>query len=280
MKPYHFLVLRYQLSASLGELVNVGVLLISLKDRKANFEILTRSNRLSRLYPGFDGHFYKKSMSALRRNWKSKIDKINSDQEYLFDDRDALLKSLFSSLLPHGESTLVWSEVMSGIDADPLNLTEELFSEYVGKWEKASSFRSRVDDSELKERVRQRLAMNKNLFKLLQPKEISGDYRSYAFDFSWKNGKTQVLEPISFDYDRPEAIVEKAEKWTGRLSLLGENFQMISVLARPAVQSTALVDAYDKARSILSSHPRIRMAIQDNEMDKAEEAILLDTSST
>src|SRR5258708_30266204 len=59
MTPYVFVVLRYMLSPSDGQLVNIGVVMWTPERRTLDFRVREQFSRLSTFFPGFDGHAYR-----------------------------------------------------------------------------------------------------------------------------------------------------------------------------------------------------------------------------
>ena len=68
------------------------------------------------------------------------------------------------------------------------------------------------------------------------------------------DGRRQVLEPITFDYQKAQQLTKKATTWIGRLVSLGTaDFQMTAVVAPPARETSAQPRGQD-----LSRHRRSR----------------------
>ena len=73
-----------------------------------------------------------------------------------------------------------------------------------------------------------------------------------------------MAEPISFDYAERDAVLDKANKWLGRLhSLKGaRDYQLTAIVAPP--QNAALLPAYHNALDILRDAPNIRALVPES----------------
>lgn len=96
----------------------------------------------------------------------------------------------------------------------------------------------------------------RRLLQHFQPKRIAVKDDEVEFQYSWKNGKWNCLEPISFDLAAPDSIKDKAHKWLGQIASLqggSEAFKVYLLLGAP--QQEQLQPAFSNAISILGKIP-------------------------
>lgn len=135
MKPFHYAILRYQHSITVGELVNVGVVVLSLADNLFRFRLNHRFGRLSNLYPGFDGRGYRRIVDIIGRKWKSVEERLASGQEDFTMPKPTTIHELQKLLLPSEEHVFVWSEPMGGLTDNLETRLDELMKEFVTGFE-------------------------------------------------------------------------------------------------------------------------------------------------
>ena len=102
---------------------------------------------------------------------------------------------------------------------------------------------------------------------------IQGPNYSYSFHAAWRNGKAQVLEPISLDLVNATHIVDKAAAWSGKLYNLarGADFSFTGVIAPPS--DPTLGRAFDRAMAILRQAPNVRSVVLERQSETLLETI-------
>ena len=87
------------------------------------------------------------------------------------------------------------------------------------------------------------------------------------FKMGWNNGIPQVLEPISLNLGDPVEIIDTANTWSGRLSILAEEhtFKCTAVIS-PADKYVNMT-AYNQAYAILKNARPMRKVITENEVN-------------
>jgi len=267
MKPYEFAIVRYQHDASIGERMNIGVLVWSPEDSALHFRVNERYGRLSRTYPGFDGTGYRQMVRQLATRLAHVAESLAAGQADLFAPGGAHgLQAVLDRVLPEDASCLQRSEVMGGIYRDPRERCDQLFHELVARHE-ANVTGERREESQVWASMKEKLRARGLLDRMQRHVEVRAADYGYRFHAGWQNGELQVVEPISLDCIEDKDVVERANLWGGRLLSLsrGPAFRFTAVVARP--QRGASTDAFNHAMGILRQAPRVRQVLDENEFD-------------
>jgi hypothetical protein len=277
MTPYQFAILRYQHSASAGELVNVGIVMWLPSEGKIWHKLNDRYGRLSKFFPQFDGSRYREMMRRIDLHFS--LASAREQQLTLFSKHFTDLNIFLSHPIRRDDSCFQWSEIMAGIADKPAERLTELFVEFVTQYEESIQ-RERRDEENIWQAVDAKLQQTGLSSRIERDVSIQGKFYSYEFKTGWKNGIAQGLEPISFDLVRVQTIIDKANTWSGRLLNLqnGRRFQLTGIVSRPA--GDELSEAYSRALRILGAAPSVRDLIPENELDRAVRLIEHDLIQT
>ncbi len=238
---YTYSVIRYVHDVSVGESLNVGVI---LHCRQPNFVgiVYDRSvRRLSSAFRDFDASLFRSVMRDLERS----IDRMNT-QEALFPVADAY--DAVRQIWPDYSLNYRGMPAKPGISNKPLELTlEMLFEQLVTRQAPhRPELRSRTDD-EVWRRFKHGLSSSAILQKLI-PASVHASSVEFKFDHTYQNGKLHVVAPLSFDLLDSDSIRDKAVRWLGNgevLSSVPELGKFIFVIGRPS--QSARKPAFDAA---------------------------------
>jgi len=249
---YSYTVLRYVHDIASGEFVNVGVALYAPASRYVSALCRTSCGRLAKVFPGVD----RDSFKGLMRYVQSRFEEMESQlrNELPLNGNPESVKELAMAVLPVDDSSLQWSPVGGGITEDPAQTLESLFERMVGRYDEHHE-NPRLSDDDVWRRYKRRLEP-KHVLKHLKPVKIGVADDEFQFNYSWKNGVWNCLEPVSFDLSAEESIREKAHKWLGQISSIKdsrERFKLYMLVGEP--QQEELRRSFDSALSILGKMP-------------------------
>ena len=267
MKSYRCRILRYVHDASKGEFVNIGIVMWIPEHSRLIFRLNEQYRRISGFFKNFDGLSYLQMLRNLQRSFK----KVASDLQKppLTRDTPTNTFEVFNLLVREDASTFQWSQVISGISANPEDRLDRLFEDFVTFHE--SSRRARLprprDERMIWNTVHQAL----KAYHLEDHVELGFTMKSTSFEHSfkvgWTNGIRQVLEPISLGLRNREEIIDKAHTWSGRLLNLStdNDFGCTAVLA-PRDEHVDTI-AFNHGRQILEEAPSMREVITENDVN-------------
>ncbi len=262
---YSFVVLRYVHDIASGEFVNVGVALYSPDTKYIGALCSTRYGRLSKMFLDVDGDYFR----GLMRHIETRFDEIGGKlrEELPFDGTPAGIIEIARTVLPPDDSSLQWSEAGGGWTENPARTLEELFTRLVARYEDGQKRLNR-DDSEVWKVFKKELETRQVLARLQPKRIITGNY-DYEFEHAWKNQKWHLYEPVSFDLQEADSILDKANRWVGRAVSLQDSpdkFKLHLLLGEPSIEK--LRPAFIKAENILNKIPGDKEFVREHEAEK------------
>ena len=264
MTTYHFRVLRYVHDVSTEEFVNIGVVMWIPEHSTLMFRVNEQFGRLSRFFNNFDS----KSYTQMIRNLQSSFNRVALDLPTLrlFKYKPENTSEIFYELVREDASCFQWSSLMSGISTIPEQRLDQLFEEFV-IFRKSSRPVQRRNKKMIWSTVLQALKAH----DLKEHVQFQVMMKAASFDcpfrMGWNNGIRQVLEPISLNLGDPVEIIDTANTWSGRLSILSQEntFNCTAVIA-PADKSVN-IKAYNQGYAILKDACSMREVIKEDEVN-------------
>jgi hypothetical protein len=162
--------------------------------------------------------------------------------------------------------------VGGGYTEDPAKTLEELYVRIVERYEERQQRSRREDDDVWK--VFKRELETRHVLRHLHPKRIITRDYDYEFQHSWKNQNWHVYEPLSFDLLEPDSILDKANRWLGRIVTLRdspEEFRPYLLLGEPSLDR--LQPVFTKAENILNKMPGEKVLIREREATEFSETL-------
>ena len=211
--PCQALIVRYAPEPASGEMLNVGVVLLSPGHNFMGSRFLDKWARLTQAFPEADIVHLRRVASAIERT----CEKHFSIQLPLERPTEEVVAA-FNAALPPDDASIIHSAPLKGITADPVRTLNELFERYVAVRDAAEQ-RVRRADADVW-RTMSNLLKAKNVLHRLQEHTVRGRRYEERFDYAWKNGRWNVAKPLSLDLLDPHEIRTKAASWCGRIAAL------------------------------------------------------------
>lgn len=249
---FTFTVLRYVHDVSTGEFVNMGVALYAPEAGYVSAMCNPRHGRLSRVFLDVNGDHVRSLMRFIQARFEAFGVKLTG--ELPLDGKPKSVMDIAASILPPDDSSLQWSEPGGGVTENPAATLEQLYDRLVQRYDQKASVVSRTKaDVWL---VYRRELEGKQVLAKLQTKLIVAKDDEYEFEHAWKNGTWRCYEPISFDLEKSDSLVDKANRWLGRATNLREakeDFTLHVLLGEPQLEK--LKQPFAKALNILHKMP-------------------------
>lgn len=249
---FTFTVLRYVHDVSTGEFVNMGVALYAPDAGYVSAMCNPRYGRLSRVFLDVNGDHVRSLMRFIQSRFEEFGEKLNG--ELPLNGKPKSVMDIAASILPPDDSSLQWSDPGGGITENPAATLEQLYVRLVQRYEQKTLGVSRTEADVW--RVYRKELEDKQVLAKLQTKLIVAKDDEYEFEHAWKNGTWRCYEPISFDLEKPDSLVDKANRWLGRATNLleaKEDFTLHVLLGEP--QLDKLKQPFAKALNILHKMP-------------------------
>lgn len=264
---YTYVLLRYRHDSLAGEFANVGVVLHSPAQHFLGGRIRKTVGRLSKMFPDMERGALMDGLRMVERGL-AKLQK--SEGSGLLTELSDAAK-FAKRVLPSDDSSLVWSELGSGITSDPAATLEKLYLRFVARYDEPT--RSARDDSAVWQPVREKLAERK-LIDRLQPKTISSPIDEVEFQHAWKNGAWHCYQPLSFDLATSDGIREKAARWSGHMTGLSQAKEAVKphfIVGPP--NNPALEDDFRRAIELLKASALSPLVFEEREAEALVETI-------
>jgi Protein of unknown function (DUF3037) len=261
---YTFTVLRYVHDVTTGEFANVGVALYSPETRYVGAICTTRYRRVSRMFFSIDATDFRSLMRFIQGRFEEQNERLR--EQLLFESLPKTIMEIARGILPPDDSSLQWSEPGGGITEDPRKTLEMLYARMVGRYEKKQKLHGR-DDEEIWKQFRAGLE-RRHVLTHLKPKRIIAKDYDYEFDHARKNEIWHMYEPVSLDLLEPERLLDKANRWFGRVFNLSdstEKFKLYMLLGEP--RDERLGPAFIKAQNILNKMPVEKEFVRESESE-------------
>ena len=258
---YTYCVLRYVHDTTSGEFVNVGVALYAPEARYLSALCRTTYGRLNKVFPGVNAEHFKSLMRYIQARIEEQGERVAG--ELPLTAHSSVLE-FAHAILPRDDSSLQWSQPGSGRTDDPSRTLEGLFDRMVWRYEERQAASVRSDEDVW--RNFKRNLEERRVLEHFQPRKIEVQDDEFEFQYAWKNGVWNCLEPLSFDLAGADSIRDKAHRWLGQIaSLQGgtDPFKVYLLIGAP--QQEQLRPAFVNAMSILRKIPGEREIVLEQD---------------
>ncbi len=269
MQPYTFCTLRYCHDPSVGEAVNVGVLLYAPGAATVRFLYDNHTAALSGLFRGFDRDEFLKFLIRLERAVESFHSSLTQASGGLFGIEDAPRSAgdIARWLLPDSGLSFQFGEVRAGVTDDLSDAARTIFERQVVLQRPLPREYKRRGDEVVWSSFYGALRAQ-GVTRVLRPYVAPTPVFAIPFDHAYKNEKWHAVEPLSFDYAKTDEIRKRASQWFGYGYALSESaeFSSLSLLLGAPI-NPAQKAAYGKAKSLLSKAPIYPQIIEEDEAE-------------
>jgi len=264
--PYTYCVLRYVHDTAANEFLNIGVVLLAPTLRCADYKIEHSYRRLSETFVDFDGDQYRKvvrqlevAIDRIKKTWDVPMTELVDTPQ----DAAALVKKVW----PDQGGSYQCGPSLPGITRDfPAAVEDAFFRMVESRYHKVKS--EHRSDDDLWRSVYQAPLRRVKAFDVLKPETIVTDSIKLTCSHTFKNGRTHIVQPLTLDYTREEAIGSKAAKWLGNATALSENKEvgtLYLLLGKPQIEDYE--EAYNRAKHMLSRIPLDCELIEEQDAD-------------
>jgi hypothetical protein len=270
---YTYTTLRYVHDVTTGEFVNVGVAMFAPDMSYAGAKCRKTITRVKSIFPGLNADAFKASMRYVESKFKEVQDEISQHKgQLLLTGNCKTALEIALNTIGKDDSALQWSPMGSGSTINPEATLENLYKRMVASNDEvsASSHRQDVDVW----RKFSSALQNRKLLEHFKPKVISVKDDEIKFEHAWKNGVWHCLAPVSFDLSSSASIKDKAHKWLGQLSSVGDakdKFKVYFLVGEPS--QSDLSDAAMSAVNILKKSQLTSVVYTEQETEKLAELI-------
>lgn len=276
-KSFTYSILQYHHSFVLGEAINVGILFQFPDEERLEF-VAGNATRLKAIYPDFDQTVYNYLVKSIERKLIDSNGSIFSGSISKSDFK----KYINSSILPEDATVLQFREPSVALNTigDYSKVVDE-FSKLLlpGIIVKKPEITRHNEHFLIKKFVgyisEKNKAVEKKLVKnaIIQAK-VKDTFVELKFDYSWQNGSTNLIKPLSFDLSDEQSIQNKSSQYLGNLTLLADyakdnNLRFDFLVSKP--QNPDLISSYENALNILDLSKAPKKIITEADLETYSE---------
>ena len=272
---YHS-VLQYRYAQSLGEILNVGVLLLFPEQRQAVFRFPERLGRIRKLYP----KFAEKTIRSYFKGIAARTNQLSKQPEIFADYEEHPRQLIDNEILIRDSSALQFGELKPSVlyTNDLLAISDQFYKTYLSFYDE-DEHKVRHDENYLLKEYQQRLQhrlnglLSREAFSRSVAIKPEGTNFSYQFAFGWLNGSYNLVKPVSFDLKLEQSITDKATLNVGQFAVLRpyaeqRNARFDVLVARP--KDRQLYKSYDQAVQLLANQPHVEI-VEEEQLDSYSE---------
>lgn len=270
MQPFSYCLLRYLHDPSLGEAVNVGVLVYAPEANFVRFVMTHRTKPLSALFRDFDRRAFLLFLSRLEKSVERFQRTLIQSNSGLFEmtKKPEHAGELASWLLNDNGLSFQFSEPRSGITPDPLATTRMLEDRILHDQRPEVRTHQRRNEDDVWATFQHAL-QEQGVTQHLTAHVVETSEFPLPFDHAYKNERWHAIEAISFDYARPDEIRDTAMRWYAYGAALQESEEFGSLyLLLGAPRNPDHRKAYEQAKKWLSKMPIQARIFEENQATK------------
>lgn len=269
MHSYSYCVLRYLHDPSVGEAINVGVLVYAPEAGFAAFRGEHRTKALSGLFAGFRREEFLRFLVRLEASVERFQNAINQARDGLFemDNQPENAEILAKWLVADNNSSFQFGPIGAGVTRDLETVTATVFDRMIRSQRPASSERKRRDE-EVVWSVFQNAFREHGINRVLSSHVIHTPAFDLPFDHAFQNERWHAIKPLSFDYARREEIRDTAMLWYSYGAALNESedfSQLYLLLGAPTNPDDR--PAYEQAKRWLAKMPGHPVLVEESEAE-------------
>jgi len=253
---FQYSILHYRHDISTGEILNIGLVLYSEDASLFIGKVTTKYQRISKTFPGADINFLRKYLYRIQSKFTYQSKFITETKNCFEFIKQKSLSSVLLDVIQPDDSSVFFGEIKVGLlPFDSLNTYfDQLYYKMIEQYQTTTDRSSRTDD-DVWDYYKREMSVH-SYINYLKPTSIRTKYSQVDFEHGWKNGRWNIMQPLSFDLINRKSIKKKSHEWFGILNLLNPTNQISKIyllLGEPKQQSKDAQDEYEISKKILSN---------------------------
>ncbi|RYM30838.1 DUF3037 domain-containing protein [Brumimicrobium glaciale] len=251
-EKFSYSILTYRYSLFLGEVLNVGVLMIFPDENLVEFHYPKKISRLKGLYNNFNESLIKDYLKAFEQKSKNLNNQL---EKYVFGYNDLIA----DNFIVEDASALQFEDFRTAIYYSDFEITRERYIDLI-----LSNYNSEINGTthiltedkivrRLKSKIIEINPNAKEFLKLDKNRILTNKHVEFKSDFYWENVITNYTKAINFDLSSEKNILDKSILFNGQLRQLEKstlkNIKIDFVINEP--KDKKFGDAIEEAKTIL-----------------------------
>ncbi|MBW2962899.1 DUF3037 domain-containing protein [Mesonia aestuariivivens] len=276
---YKYSILKYYHSPSLGECINIGILIYFTHSNEFTFIYSKKLNRIRSIYDNVSEKLIKYYLKEIDQKTQKLNSKAYNNQNQLnfklnFDE------IILESLLPKDGSSLQFSKVFNNFQLGNSNtkISKFLYQKFLLEKDYKTDlnkdyFLAKKFYNNLKSKLGEKIDNDKFKKNVHVRNETGVEFK---FNYAWINGKTNLVKPLNFDLSSSKNISDKAHKSYGLVIDLEQiaktqNYSFNFIVGKP--KSNEFLREYNHSISLLKRLEIINIVEEDEIDGYTDEAI-------
>jgi hypothetical protein len=270
---YSFVPVRYVHDALTGEALNVGIVLYSPDNGYLRSRLVTdRTKRFAEAFRGFDSRFHRFALSDLQRGLLFLREREYGPETTILGPRPDDVAAIMKRVWPDRGSRYTFGESSHGVSENLNETLEILFERFVESQMPEVFSDEREKDERVWKRIESPLRRKVPLYRM-QPHKVETTYGSVVLKHTYRNGKLNIFQPLSFDLSDNEAISRKASTWFGNAHQFAKTEtigSVVYIVGAPRAESK--MQAFERAVAFLREAEKPKVFL-DGQIDPIAECI-------
>lgn len=261
--PYTYCLVKYLHDPKVGEMLNVGVLLVAPAASYVGIRLNRHYERLSKTFAKFDGERYRGIVERIESTVLRFRPRGDLVELFPLNDKIETVEDVISLISPDRGLSIQFGPMLAGLAEIPETELEHIYEQNVVSQYPQKGKGGR-DDEQVWYHYKRSLH-EKRIDIYLKPKTFASDSYEYKFDHAFKNENWHVLKPVTMDYAHAQTIQDRATKVLGEASALEGNSEIGTyyiLLGEPQLESHKT--AYSKAKNLLNKIPIKKEIIEED----------------
>lgn len=254
-KNFSYSILTYKHSLFLGEVLNVGILLIFPDENVVEFYYPQKINRLKGLYSDFNENLVKEYLKAFEKKSRNLNQKLD---QYVFGYNDLIT----DHFIVEDASALQFEAFRTGIYYSDFEVIRERYIQLILGNYNSEIKRTvhKITDEKIVQKIKSKVfELNptaKDFLRFDDKRILINKHVQFKSDFYWKNEFTNYTKALSFDLADAKNIIDKSILLNGQLRQLEKSelkdVKIDFVIHEP--RDGKFQDAIDEAKAILNEN--------------------------
>ena len=247
-KTFYYSLLRYYPSYVLGEQVNIGIFFWFEDDQCADFIYPSSLQRIKHLYP--------KSNLSWLQSYLNRYKKIATE---IRNERGLFIPASPTEIIEQSFGAknavnLVFDPPKRGTYRDKKELITRYNNTFLGAYQPNPNDNKLHNDEYLAHKFHNAIQSAAKDLVRTDFNVTTRKNTTIKFKYAWKNGLINLVQPLSFDYQKAFSIEEKAYRWFGKLNQIQDkiaehNLHIDFLVASP--QNPELHEPFNNALDIV-----------------------------
>jgi len=273
---FQYSILHYRHDITTGEILNIGLALFSPQSKFFKGETTSVFRRILEAFPNIDANFLRKYTDKINSKMEKMERDFKNNQLSISSYDTHALNKLLPQIITPDDSSIFFGEIKYGLaKEDELeNIFDQLYYSIIDKYNfsKEKNSRSNQDVWKFYKKPLQKLSVSSHL----KPQLIQTENDEIRFDFGWKNGKINILEPISFDLTETTNMRKKSREMIGTLFNINQTNKVNNLyllLGEPKNKNGKHKKVYDQSKDQLNDFSKSKdinfniIMVEENEAE-------------